>query len=570
MINASNYVCATTLENLVLAKGAAGPVLDHSASLLAEIERRCGTDVAMLFAQPTIKSTPGSTVVSWYAGPDGSPRPLANFDAIGQRPFTEILRARLARLLPVMADPVIGASIGSALNIRSFQDIYVIGRDVVIVNWGMLPHDVGSSETAREAHFHSTLGSFAPGGFPTPPFDLKDAAPFTDAVARQLQASAGRHAAETRDAAIGAGALQTRKTPGEPAVWTSGAVAARKRRPWIAPLVASVLAGVVLGVLLMPGVLRHATVVSPDFALVDQQRRIVQEVNRSLERQITELKTNSAELVCRALPGATNVAFASPNLLPPPAQSIPVPAPTPGGPTNAGELAEQAVVLVRAQFGDTGATGSAFFISDQLLVTSERLVSGPGGRDPASVTIENKALGKRVPARILARTHAKNSGDADLALLEVSANTSRAFLRPAGQPQPSVAVRSVGFPGSNLDGATLPEAVITDGIVSNLIDLNGQNLIAHSAAAAQGTGGGPLMDLCSRAVGVNTYPDISASAGFSLAQPAAALLAFLKANGKDVALDNTPCAPRGVAFGRLGAASPATSAPSGPTPRPRG
>ena len=30
-MNASNYVCATTLENLVLAKGAAGPVLDQSA-----------------------------------------------------------------------------------------------------------------------------------------------------------------------------------------------------------------------------------------------------------------------------------------------------------------------------------------------------------------------------------------------------------------------------------------------------------------------------------------------------------------------------------------------------------
>ena len=202
MINASNYVCATTLENLVLAKGATGDVLDQSASMLAEIERRCGTDVAMLFAQPTIKSTTGSTVVSWYAAPDGSPRPLASFDAIGQRPFTEILRARLARLFPVMADPVIGASIGAALNIRSFQDIYVMGRDVVIVNWGMLPRDVVSSETAREAHFRKTLGSFAPSHFPTPPFDFNDAERFMHAVARELKASAGRDAAEARDTVV--------------------------------------------------------------------------------------------------------------------------------------------------------------------------------------------------------------------------------------------------------------------------------------------------------------------------------------------------------------------------------
>ncbi len=568
MINASNYVCATTLENLILAKGATGAVLDQSASMLAEIERRCGTDVAMLFAQPTIKSTTGSAVVSWYAAPDGSPRPLASFDAIGQRPFAEILRTRLARLLPLMADPVIGANIGAALNIRSFQDIYVMGSDVVIVNWGMLPRDVVFSETAREAHFRSTLGSFAPSHFPTPPFDFNDAERFAAAVVRELKASAGRDSAEARD--IAAAASQARKAVSGPAEWTSAAVSARKYRPWVPPLVASVLAGVVLGVLLIPGVLQNATVVSPDSVLIDQQRRIVQDVNRSIEQQITELRSNSTELVCRALPGTTNATYASPNLLPPPAQSIPVAAPTPGGPTNAAELAEKAVVLVRAQFGESGSMGSAFFISDQLLVTNDRLVSGPGGRDPASVTIENKALGKRIPAKILARTHPKRPGDVDLALLEVSANTSLAFLRPAGQPQPASAVRSVGFPGLNLDGSTRPQAVIIDGIVSSLIDLDGQNLVAHSAATAQGTSGGPLMDLCGRAVGVNSYSDTGASVGFSLAQPAAALLDFLKASGKNVAPDNTPCAPRGVAFGGSASASPATSAPPGPPQRPRG
>src|SRR5712691_3623059 len=172
MINASNYVCATPLENLVLARAATGSVLDQSASMLTEIEARCGTDVAMLFAQPTIKSSPEGSVVSWYAAADGSPRPLADFDEIGQRPFVEILRTRLARLLPIIADPAIGVTVGGALNIRSFHDIYVVGRDPVIVNWGMLPRDVASSETAREAHFRSTLGSLAPSGFPTPPFDL--------------------------------------------------------------------------------------------------------------------------------------------------------------------------------------------------------------------------------------------------------------------------------------------------------------------------------------------------------------------------------------------------------------
>jgi S1-C subfamily serine protease len=563
MINASNYVCATPLENLVLARGAGGPVLDQAASMLAEIERRCGADVAMLFAQPTVKSNPENTVVSWYAAADGSPRPLADFDEIGQRPFAQILRSRLARLVPIIADPAIGATVGGALNIRSFQDIYVVGRDPVIVNWGMLPRDIASSETAREAHFRNTLGSFTPSGFPTPPFDFKDGRAFTDAVARQLQAAEARATAEARDKAQAAMAVQASKTAGEVTM-------AKKHRPWITPLVASALAAAVLAVLLIPGVLQHA--IPPDQGLIDQQRLIVQNVNRSLEQQIGELKRESAKLVCRAPPGATNVTLAPLNLLPPPAQSIPVAAPIPGGPTNAAQLADQAVVLVRAQSGNSGATGSAFFISDQLLVTNARVISDPDGRDARAVTIENKTLGKRIPVKILARTHVTRPGDLDFALLEAPANTSRAFFRPTEQPERASSVRSVMFPGLVEGDTGIPDSVITDGVVANFIELNGHMIIAHSAIA-DGNSGGPLMDLCSRVVGVNTLlvTESGMPTGFYVAQPTAALLEFLKANGKTIPVDTTTCAPGGIAFGGPAATSPASpaSSPAPPT-RPPG
>jgi S1-C subfamily serine protease len=310
--------------------------------------------------------------------------------------------------------------------------------------------------------------------------------------------------------------------------------------------------------------------VSPDQPLIDQQRRIVQDVNGSIERQIVELKTKSTELVCRALPGAIRITFAPPNLLPPPAQTIPVSQPIAGGPTNAAQLAEEAVVLVRTQSGNTGATGSAFFISDQLLVTSDRAVSDAGGRDAATVTIENKALGRRVAVRILARTHVSRPGDVDLALLEAPANTSRTFLRPAGPPEKASSVRSLAFFGLDAANAGIPESAFTDGIVSSFVDLNGQTVIAHSAAIAQGNGGGPLMDLCGRAVGVNTSSPtrFGTEAGFSLAEPTAALLEFLKANGKSVSPDTTTCAPIGIAFGGPAATSP-VSIP-GPPMRPPG
>jgi hypothetical protein len=555
MINALNYVCATPLENLVLARGAAGTVLEQSASMLAEIERRCGADVAMLFAQPTVKSSAESTVVSWYAAAEGSPRQLADFDEIGQSPFAEILRSRLARLLRIIADPAIGATVGGALNIRSFRDIYVVGRDPVIVNWGMLPRDIAASEAAREAHFRSTLGSFAPSGFPTPPFDFNDGRAFIDAIARQLRA------AETRNRVEAAAAVHTNKSASSPAA----ALAAPKgHRPWIAPLLASVLAAAVLVVLLIPGVLQRATIVSPGQAMIDQQRRIVEDVNGLLEQQITELKRKGAELVCRALPGAPNTTLVPPNLLPPPAQSIPVPASMPGGPTNAAELADQAVVLVRAQFGNTGTIGSAFFISDQLLVTNDRVISGPGGREAQAVTIENRTLGKRIPVRVMARTHVSRPGDVDFALLQAPENTSRAFLRPAEGPEKAAAVRSVGFAGLVGDGTGIPESVITDGIVASSIDLNGHVVLAHSAVVGDGNSGGPLMDLCSRVVGVNTLLMTGSGppAGFSLAQPTAALLEFLKANGRTISLDTSACAPDGIAFGGRAAMSPASPASS--------
>ena len=562
MINASNYVCATSLENLALARGAGGTVLDQAASMLAEIERRCGADVATLFGQPTVKSNPENTIVSWYAAAEGSPRPLADFDEIGQRPFAQILRSRLARLVPILADPAIGATVGGALNIRSFQDIYVVGRDPVIVNWGILPREIASSEAAREAHFRNTLGLFAPSGFPTPPFDFKDGRAFTDAIARQLQATETRATAEARDKAQAA-TVRASKTVGENTV-------AKQHRPWIAPLVAAVLAAAVLVVLLIPGVLQHAN--SPDQALIDQQRLIVQDVNRSLEQQTTELKRESDKLVCRAPPGAINTTLAPPNLLPPPAQSIPVAAPIPGGPTNAAQLADQAVVLVRAQFGKAGATGSAFFISDQLLVTSDRLVSSLDGHDATAVTIENKTLGKGIPVRILARTHVSRPGDADFALLEAPANTSRAFLRPTEQPEKASSVRAVMFPGLVKGDTAIPDSVITDGIVSNFIELNGHIIIAHSAIA-DGNSGGPLMDLCSRVIGVNTLlaTESGVPIGFSVAQPTAALLEFLKANGKTIPVDTATCAPGGIAFGGPAAASPASTAspPASPT-RPPG
>jgi hypothetical protein len=480
MTEALNYICANSTEGLVLAQGASGPVLHQSAQVVSEIERRCGADVAALFAHPTFKSSPESTIVSWYCVAQGSPRPLSEFDEIGQRPYAEILQSRLARLLPILADPEMGAVVGAALNVRSSEDIYIVGRDPIVVNWGLLPRQAAASEAARESHFRETLGAFVP-GLPPPPVTFRDARSFTESIRDQTRA------AESRDKRVSAGAAGKEGADATPVLGPAAIPKPRKRWTWVAPLVACVLAGSVLGALTIPGVLGFAQIVSPDQAVIDGQRKTLQEVNKSLEEQISALKRESSKLVCRALPGTANATILPSNLLPPAPQNVPVQPPIAGGPTNAAQLADQSVVLVRAKFRSGDVSGSAFFINDHLLVTNDHVVDDEGS-DARMVTIENKTLGRRVPAKIVARTNRRSDWNADFALLEVPANTSKSFLKLAAQPAKSTPVRSVGFPGVllSVSDATIPESSMTDGSVSTYLRTHGQSLLVHTAVIFPG------------------------------------------------------------------------------------
>jgi len=133
--------------------------------------------------------------------------------------------------------------------------------------------------------------------------------------------------------------------------------------------------------------------------------------------------------------------------------------------------------------------GSGFYISKDIIVTNEHVVSGSN-----TMTVEF-ADGLRKSGTVLATDY-----DGDLAIVQLA--------RPAGmpvlswnssEPKATETVIVVGYPVS-ARGAP----VLTKGSVSRLTTLDGVPVIQTDAAVNPGNSGGPLLNECGDVVGVVT------------------------------------------------------------------
>ena len=177
---------------------------------------------------------------------------------------------------------------------------------------------------------------------------------------------------------------------------------------------------------------------------------------------------------------------------------------------------DRAVVRVVAQSagGEILGTGSGFFVDQRHVVTNrhvvadERLPPDPlisivlaDGRDwlPATVRWTDEGL--------------------DLAVLEVppAQDNSNLALRLT-EPARGVDVYAVGYPGSaDRASGDVVQSTLTDGILSKppfeaRWGLPGSGLaqvLQHTAAISPGSSGGPLLDACGNALGVNTSGGLS-------------------------------------------------------------
>jgi len=139
----------------------------------------------------------------------------------------------------------------------------------------------------------------------------------------------------------------------------------------------------------------------------------------------------------------------------------------------------------------------------------------------------------------------------DLALIEFTGGALPVATLYTGAPDDSMGLVSLGYPG-NVDLATAQSAadyikplapVRSEGSLSASRNIEGINVLLHTASISRGNSGGPLLDRCGRVIGVNSAitrgEDGDANFAFAIAE--SELAGFLRANRQAFNAVDIPC-----------------------------
>jgi S1-C subfamily serine protease len=560
-------VRTTSLKGKVAARVGGPDLVQAYGQIIDKIRHQCGNEVATLFAEPAPPPKPEADdpQLTWYTPLKGQMVELSSLDEVTRQPVEARLRERLAKLKPILQDPQVGSTVASWLYVTAPSDILSIGGEPVLINFGYVPQEIAMSPSRREAHFAETIGRYIP-GLPAPPFTLQEAASYNLRNASAAAAVSGGMPADVES------------TP---------AVAAERSRNW-APIIATAIAAAVLAVLLIPGVLIYPSQANRQD--IQRQEELLSRDNEGLSDRLRELEDAAKQRVCRLpngqltplapLPGQPPTPPGTPppraDLLPPPPSQLQVPRPPgapAGGPVNMNDLIDQAVVFVVGRMAghpDTVDMGTGFFVTPDRIVTNRHVIEKI---DPSTLVITNKKLGHAIPAHVVVKTEPPPNASLsvqDFAILSVE-QPGLAVVKLGPSIAKSAAVAAAGYPGfltttdpgyqqlvhGNQNAA--PENTIQYGVVIQKRDSDPVKLVTHSANLGRGNSGGPLLDMCSRVVGVNTAVvnegQLATTANF--AQDVDELKTFLAANGVTPQSDDTPMTcPPAVAQAAAPAAPP--------------
>lgn len=206
------------------------------------------------------------------------------------------------------------------------------------------------------------------------------------------------------------------------------------------------------------------------------------------------------------------------------------------------------VVLVAEEDGETFYVGhgSGFAVAPDKIVTNAHLVAPMREDSTIRIGIIPSEGTTTYGGRIVALS-ARN----DLALIEVDKGRLPSLALIATPLEDGAQVMAIGYPAAvdraqGLDAreTVAPMAPVkTPGVISGGRTTRDFDTILHTAALAKGNSGGPLVDLCGRVAGVNSFGSLSdgndAEYGFAVSNRE--LFGFLRSAKVEYRLADTPC-----------------------------
>lgn len=581
-----NFIAKTTIEARQCLRLPGAIALESYQSLRDALIGSVGRDAASLFAEPILTPKGDRLEVAWYTEQIGEPVAIDALDTEAHRIVADKLRSRLALLEPLLGGSF-GALLCRALYVADRSDILAIGQEPVLIRWGMLAEGSDLTEAGwPDRQFAATLGPYARFGAPRltdRPRLVPSAAPPPQQPLEPSPAFAARPA--------------------------YGAALASQR----GLLIATACAAAAAILLALPGVSsRKALGDGPgqpaDLALARQ-------ISVGMKDKLDKARAALAVAHCNqdgtfgSLP--TNGDEAQ---LPP--SPVPIrPDPAGGGLALVARRATESVVFIVTCTGkeewDTahkadkaasdplpcpgqglltprsGATsegrapdlvfsaaGSGFFIGPNLIATNTHVVEGA-----KAVFVTSRFLGRLLKASVAAATVKQRVDDPDFAAVTIEADRSPPPIALTSTVARLQNVVAAGYPGVilqedtqlrrlfNGDLGAAPELTTFPGFVTVTMATNAPlPLIYSSAVIGHGNSGGPLLDLCARAVGVNTlgWSGDEGDSGYKInvAEGAKGLTAFLDQHHLAYQKSDEGCQPEVAASD---APKPPTAFP-GPTP----
>ncbi|CAM5524722.1 hypothetical protein FALB51S_04110 [Frigidibacter albus] len=608
---ADHFITKSTIRQGELRKTGGEPAVDQYAALVDGLTQLADSDIAALFTTPMIgRNRDGASVaVSWYSDYSGAARPLTSLDGALRADVAERLGEKISVLRTLAdapdTDPDLAKLIDAALCVRSDDDVLVIGGRPVLINWGVAPISAMADPAAMSAHMNATLGVLAQPLALHGLFGSATARPVgTDAAAALAAPEPNQPLNERPDQALDSSPHQIGAGPrgdgptAPPALW---------RTAFWPPLFLIALMAMILLWLLLPG----TRLFPPPHTQITREVSegaldLARQLNRDLEERALALEAALDGAVCTPQGDLLLPDGRSPEGLLPPTPGIAAPAtedgarlldgqsnplipPDPGriqpkeAPGQEGPVAsllalvEPRTVLILAPFeGGTG-IGTGFFIAPDLVATNHHVIET--AIRAGEVFVVNDALGTPRRAKILFEDGPFEQTGGDFAVLQIAgANAPYYSLLSGGIDVKSEAVMAAGFPSDIIaddlrfqrlidgSGTEVPDLVVTSGIVNSHQQIaDTVSILVHSASISRGNSGGPLVDLCGRVVGINTFIREESFRNLNLAQSMANFQSFLGRSGVMPTYSVDACTPSVRSAPRP---TPAESATGEPTVHP--